>query len=116
MSSKRSIGWMGLRRGHRAKPLEWVAERIILLVALSSILMAALLIVPAPLTLAGNANVCAPAPSCLRMNVTRCPVGIDVTGTLTWLPWIMLAHAFKAANEAMPMSRTSPGVFRMGQD
>lgn len=39
MISKRSIGWMGLRRGHRAKPLEWVAEKVILLVALSSILM-----------------------------------------------------------------------------
>jgi len=30
---------MGLRRGHRAKPLEWVAEKIILLVSLTAILM-----------------------------------------------------------------------------
>ena len=39
MISKRSIGWMGLQRGHRAKPLEWVAEKTILVVSLSSILM-----------------------------------------------------------------------------
>jgi phosphate transport system permease protein len=38
-TSKRSIGWMGLQRGHRAKPLEWLAEKIILGVSLSSILM-----------------------------------------------------------------------------
>ncbi len=30
---------MGLQRGHRAKPLEWVAEKTILVVSLSSILM-----------------------------------------------------------------------------
>src|SRR2546426_4667773 len=30
---------MGLRRGHRAKPLEWLAERVIFLVSLSAILM-----------------------------------------------------------------------------
>ena len=30
---------MGLRRGHRAKPLEWIAEKIILLVSLTAILM-----------------------------------------------------------------------------
>jgi phosphate transport system permease protein len=36
---KRSIGWMGLQRGHRAKPLEWLAEKIIFGVSLSSILM-----------------------------------------------------------------------------
>lgn len=39
MISKRSIGWMGLQRGHRAKPIEWLAEKVILLVSLSSILM-----------------------------------------------------------------------------
>jgi phosphate transport system permease protein len=38
-SGRRSIGWMGLQRGHRAKPLEWLAEKIILGVSLSSILM-----------------------------------------------------------------------------
>ncbi len=30
---------MGLRRGHRAKPLEWLAEKIILFVSLTAILM-----------------------------------------------------------------------------
>lgn len=30
---------MGLRRGHRAKPLEWLAEKLIFLVSLSAILM-----------------------------------------------------------------------------
>jgi phosphate transport system permease protein len=38
-STKRSIGWMGLRRGHRAKPLEWLAEKIIFLVSMTAILM-----------------------------------------------------------------------------
>ena len=36
---KRSIGWMGLRRGHRARPLEWLAEKMIFLVSLLTILM-----------------------------------------------------------------------------
>ena len=36
---KRSIGWMGLHRGHRAKPMEWLAERVIFLTSLSAILM-----------------------------------------------------------------------------
>jgi len=36
---KRSIGWMGLHRGHKARPLEWVAEKFIFLVSLSAILM-----------------------------------------------------------------------------
>src|SRR5882724_4115852 len=35
----RSVGWMGLQRGHRAKPLEWLAEKFIFLVSLSAILM-----------------------------------------------------------------------------
>src|SRR5207249_10294630 len=39
VTSKRSVGWMGLRRGHRAKPLEWLAEQVIFLVSLSAILM-----------------------------------------------------------------------------
>jgi len=37
--SKRSIGWMGLKRGHRARPLEWLAEKIIFLVSLSAIVL-----------------------------------------------------------------------------
>ncbi|MGV3754077.1 MAG: phosphate ABC transporter permease subunit PstC [Verrucomicrobiota bacterium] len=37
--SKRSVGWMGLHRGHKARPLEWVAEKFIFLVSLSAILM-----------------------------------------------------------------------------
>lgn len=36
---RRTLGWMGLRRGHRANPAEWVAERAILLVSLTAILM-----------------------------------------------------------------------------
>jgi len=36
---------MGLRRGHRAKPLEWLAEKIILLVSLSAILMVFLIFI-----------------------------------------------------------------------
>src|SRR5690349_11458400 len=37
-NSRRSIGWMGLQRGHRAKPLEWLAEKLIFVVSLSAIL------------------------------------------------------------------------------
>jgi phosphate transport system permease protein len=36
---------MGLRRGHRAKPLEWLAEQVIFLVSLSAILMVFLIFV-----------------------------------------------------------------------
>ena len=36
---------MGLRRGHRAKPLEWLAEKLILLVSLSAILMVFLIFI-----------------------------------------------------------------------
>lgn len=36
---KRSVGWMGLARGHRARPMEWLAEKGIFLVSLSAILM-----------------------------------------------------------------------------
>ena len=36
---KRSIGWMGMHRGHQARPLEWVAEKLIFLVSLSAIVM-----------------------------------------------------------------------------
>jgi len=44
-ATKRSIGWMGLRRGHRAKPFEWLAERVIMLVSLTAILMVFLIFV-----------------------------------------------------------------------
>ena len=37
--SKRSHGWMGIQRGHQARPLEWVAEKLIFLVSLSTILV-----------------------------------------------------------------------------
>jgi phosphate transport system permease protein len=43
--SKRTIGWMGIRRGHRAKPIEWLAEKIILLVSLTAILMVFLIFI-----------------------------------------------------------------------
>ncbi|HXI71130.1 MAG TPA: phosphate ABC transporter permease subunit PstC [Verrucomicrobiae bacterium] len=36
---KRTQGWMGIHRGHRARPLEWLAEKFIFLVSLSTILM-----------------------------------------------------------------------------
>lgn len=36
---RRSVGWMGLHRGHRARPLEWLAEKAISLVSLSAIVM-----------------------------------------------------------------------------
>jgi phosphate transport system permease protein len=38
-TTRRSIGWMGLKRGHKARPLEWVAERFIFLVSLSAIIV-----------------------------------------------------------------------------
>src|SRR6185436_4738903 len=36
---RRSIGWSGLKRGHRARPLEWLAEKVIFLVSLSAIIV-----------------------------------------------------------------------------
>jgi len=33
------VGWMGLKRGHRAKPLEWVVEKGIFLISLTAIVM-----------------------------------------------------------------------------
>jgi phosphate transport system permease protein len=36
---RRSIGWMGLKRGHKARPLEWLAEKFIFLVSLSTIIV-----------------------------------------------------------------------------
>lgn len=44
-AEKRSIGWMGLKRGHRAKPLEWIAEKTIFAVSLSAIVMVFLIFV-----------------------------------------------------------------------
>jgi phosphate transport system permease protein len=38
-NGKRSHGWMGIHRGHKARPLEWLAERFIFLVSLSAILV-----------------------------------------------------------------------------
>lgn len=38
-NENRTAGWMGVRRGHHARPLEWLAERVIFLVSLSSIVM-----------------------------------------------------------------------------
>src|SRR5688572_715155 len=35
----RSIGWIGLKRGHKARPLEWFAEKAIFVVSTSAILM-----------------------------------------------------------------------------
>jgi phosphate transport system permease protein len=43
--TKRSIGWMGLRRGHHAKPMEWLAEKLISVVSLSAILIVFLIFV-----------------------------------------------------------------------
>lgn len=39
MDAKRTIGWMGIRRGHRANLWEWLAERVIFGVSLSAIVM-----------------------------------------------------------------------------
>jgi phosphate transport system permease protein len=38
-NKNRSVGWMGLRRGHKARPGEWLAEKLIFLVSLTAILM-----------------------------------------------------------------------------
>jgi phosphate transport system permease protein len=38
-NENRTPGWMGIHRGHKARPLEWLAEKIIFLVSLSAILM-----------------------------------------------------------------------------
>jgi phosphate transport system permease protein len=42
---RRTIGWTGLRRGHRARPLEWLAEKVIFGVSLSAILVILLIFV-----------------------------------------------------------------------
>jgi phosphate transport system permease protein len=44
-NEKRSVGWMGIKRGHRAKPLEWIAEKLILAVSLSATLMVLLIFI-----------------------------------------------------------------------
>jgi phosphate transport system permease protein len=38
-NESRTAGWMGIQRGHHARPLEWLAEKLIFLVSLSAILM-----------------------------------------------------------------------------
>jgi phosphate transport system permease protein len=40
---RRSHGWMGIHRGHKARPVEWLAEKFIFLVSLSAILMVLLI-------------------------------------------------------------------------
>ncbi len=40
-----SSHWLGLRRGHRARPLEWLAERCIFLVSLSAIVTTLLIFI-----------------------------------------------------------------------
>jgi phosphate transport system permease protein len=45
VESKRSHGWIGIMRGHKARPGEWLAEKFILLVSLSAILMILLIFV-----------------------------------------------------------------------
>jgi phosphate transport system permease protein len=44
-TGKRSVGWLGIHRGHRARPLEWLAEKFIFLVSLSAIVMVFLIFV-----------------------------------------------------------------------
>ncbi len=41
---RRSVGWMGLKRGHKAHPFEWFAERLIFVMSLSSIAMVFLIL------------------------------------------------------------------------
>lgn len=38
-SARRSVGWMGLKRGHQAHPIEWLAEKAIFLISLTAIVM-----------------------------------------------------------------------------
>ena len=44
-NAKRPHGWMGIHRGHKARPLEWLAEKLIFLVSLSTILVVFLIFV-----------------------------------------------------------------------
>ena len=41
--SRRSHGWIGIHRGHKARPGEWLAEKFIFLVSLSAIVMVLLI-------------------------------------------------------------------------
>src|SRR5688500_6428617 len=43
--ARRSHGWMGIHRGHKARPMEWIAEKIIFLISLSTILLIFLIFV-----------------------------------------------------------------------
>ena len=43
--ARRTVGWMGLERGHRARPLEWIAEKGIFVISLSAILMVFLIFI-----------------------------------------------------------------------
>ncbi len=42
-NSPRNSGWIGIHRGHKARPLEWLAEKFIFLVSLSAIAMVLLI-------------------------------------------------------------------------
>ena len=44
-NAKRTVGWMGIHRGHKARPVEWLAEKLIFLVSLTAILMVFLIFV-----------------------------------------------------------------------
>ena len=44
-TGKRPVGWMGIHRGHKARPLEWLAEKFIFLVSLSAIVMVFLIFI-----------------------------------------------------------------------
>jgi len=37
--TNRTLGWTGIMRGHKARPVEWLAEKFIFLVSLSAIVM-----------------------------------------------------------------------------
>lgn len=43
--SKRTAGWMGIKRGHKARPMEWLAEQGIFLVSMSAIVTTLLIFV-----------------------------------------------------------------------
>jgi phosphate transport system permease protein len=43
--SRRTHGWMGIKRGHNAHPVEWIVEKLIALVSLSAILLIFLLFI-----------------------------------------------------------------------
>lgn len=43
--SRTTIGWMGIKRGHRARPFEWLVEKAIWLVSMSAIVLVALIFI-----------------------------------------------------------------------